>query len=74
MTRHIMTCRTSQLNGVRQHPGFEAMRTQAERRSPAGRIGTPEDIARAVLFLASPLSGWIVGQTVVADGGASLSM
>jgi enoyl-[acyl-carrier protein] reductase III len=61
-------------DGVRHHPGFEAMRTEAERRSPAGRIGTPEDIARAVLFLASPLAGWIVGQTVVADGGASLSM
>lgn len=36
---------------------------------PAGRYGEPEDVARIVLFLASDLNTWIVGQTVVADGG-----
>ena len=42
--------------------------------SPLGRIGTPEDVARVVVFLLGPLSGWITGQTILADGGASLSI
>ncbi len=36
---------------------------------PAGRYGEAEDVARIVVFLASPLNTWIVGSTVVADGG-----
>jgi 2-hydroxycyclohexanecarboxyl-CoA dehydrogenase len=36
---------------------------------PVGRYGEPADVARAVVFLASPLNTWIVGSTVVADGG-----
>lgn len=36
---------------------------------PAGRYGEAKDVARIVLFLASPLNTWIVGSTVVADGG-----
>jgi len=46
-------------------------RTQAS--FPFGRFGTPEDIARVILFLASPLSGWITGQTLLADGGQTLA-
>jgi 3-oxoacyl-[acyl-carrier protein] reductase len=40
---------------------------------PAGRLGTPADMAGAVLFLASPLAAYMVGQTVVCDGGLSLA-
>jgi 3-oxoacyl-[acyl-carrier protein] reductase len=40
---------------------------------PFGRFGTPEEIAHAALFLASPLAGWITGQTLVVDGGQMLS-
>lgn len=36
---------------------------------PAGRYGEAEDVARVVTFLSSPLNTWIVGSTVVADGG-----
>ncbi len=39
---------------------------------PAKRIGTPEDIAGAVLFLASPLADYVIGQTITVDGGAAL--
>jgi 3-oxoacyl-[acyl-carrier protein] reductase len=40
---------------------------------PAGRFGTPDDIAGPVLFLASPLASYVVGQTILADGGKGLS-
>jgi NAD(P)-dependent dehydrogenase (short-subunit alcohol dehydrogenase family) len=36
---------------------------------PLGRIGVPDDIARAVRFLAGPESAWVTGQTFSADGG-----
>jgi NAD(P)-dependent dehydrogenase (short-subunit alcohol dehydrogenase family) len=40
------------------------------RRLPTKRLGEPEDIAGAALFLASDLSAWITGHTLVVDGGA----
>src|SRR5215472_2924199 len=36
---------------------------------PLGRIGTPEDVANAVLCLASPMSAWVTGACLVVDGG-----
>jgi NAD(P)-dependent dehydrogenase (short-subunit alcohol dehydrogenase family) len=36
---------------------------------PINRVGTPEDVAKAVLFLACDLSAWVTGTTVVVDGG-----
>jgi 3-oxoacyl-[acyl-carrier protein] reductase len=38
--------------------------------SPLGRLGTPEDIAAAVAFLAGPDGGWINGQLLRANGGS----
>ena len=40
---------------------------------PFGRFGTPEEIAHAALFLASPYAGWITGQTLAVDGGQMLN-
>ena len=39
---------------------------------PFGRYGKPEEIANAILFLASPLASWVTGQTLVVDGGQVL--
>lgn len=40
---------------------------------PFGRFGTPQEVANAALFLASPLASWITGQTLVVDGGQLLN-
>jgi 3-oxoacyl-[acyl-carrier protein] reductase len=37
--------------------------------TPLGRIGTPEDIAKVVVFLASDDSGWLTGEIILASGG-----
>ena len=42
---------------------------EATKRIPAARIGVPEDIAAAALFLASPAASYVTGQTIVVDGG-----
>ena len=41
----------------------------AEKGTPLGRIGQPQDIATAVAFLASEDSGWLSGQAIYASGG-----
>jgi len=42
-------------------------------RTPLGRLGEPEDIANAILFLTSPGASWITGQTLAVDGGYTVS-
>lgn len=42
-----------------------------QERSPLGRLGTPKDVADAVLFLLSPAARWISGINLVVDGGMS---
>jgi 3-oxoacyl-[acyl-carrier protein] reductase len=42
------------------------------RQIPMGRIGHPDEVAAAVLFLASDDAGWVTGQTIDAAGGYGL--
>lgn len=44
-------------------------REASAKRHPLGRIGNPEDIASAILFLLSDASGWVSGQVIGIDGG-----
>jgi len=40
---------------------------------PLGRLGTPQDMANVALFLASPLASYLLGQTLLVDGGMLLA-
>jgi peroxisomal trans-2-enoyl-CoA reductase len=46
--------------------------TATARHSPAQRLGTPEEVSAAVLFLLSPLASFVTGETLRVDGGNSL--
>jgi 3-oxoacyl-[acyl-carrier protein] reductase len=50
-------------------PLFEGREDAVAAAYPLKRIGEPEDVAAAILYLATPRSGWITGQVLVLDGG-----
>jgi 3-oxoacyl-[acyl-carrier protein] reductase len=47
-------------------------RSEIERQIPLGRLGTPDEIAAAILFVASPAASYITGSTVHVDGGLAM--
>ena len=51
--------------------GNEAARKFSLAMHALGRLGTPEDVARAIIFLLDPLNSWITGQVLAVDGGLS---
>ena len=67
-------------SGIAPGPFASEMNKQARdhadevaRRVPVGRIGTDEDMAGAAIFLASRAGDYVVGETVVVDGGVTLA-
>jgi 3-oxoacyl-[acyl-carrier protein] reductase len=52
---------------------YEQLTAPLLARTPMGRFATPEDIAPAVLFLASPAARYVTGQTLAVDGGFSVA-
>ncbi len=58
---------------LKMFPDSEKMKKEYLQKTPGGRLGQPEDIASVVSFLLSEQSNWIMGQTLIADGGYSLS-
>lgn len=60
-----MTVPKEVLDDPAQATGYKPMADEI----PLGRIGIPEDIAKAVRFLAGPESGWVTGQSFSVDGG-----
>jgi NAD(P)-dependent dehydrogenase (short-subunit alcohol dehydrogenase family) len=51
---------------------LDAIRAEISSRSPIKRFGTPEEVAKVALFLASDDSAYVVGEEIVVDGGLSL--
>lgn len=60
-------------------PGWIATESQTESErtegvlTPMGRSGTPDEVASAIAWLASPTASYITGQTIVVDGGSSIA-
>ena len=50
----------------------DEQKSQIQRRTPLGRLGTPEDVVGAILFLLSDQASFITGQVLTIDGGASI--
>ena len=61
--------------GLIARPGIEQSWQDGVERwlkaAPLGRMGTPQDVAQACLFLASPAAAWITGANLPVDGGVS---
>jgi NAD(P)-dependent dehydrogenase (short-subunit alcohol dehydrogenase family) len=55
------------------HPDPEGRRARLENAIPLGRIGTPEDIAPFITFLATPDAGYATGANFVIDGGLTVT-
>jgi len=53
------------------HGLSDFQRDQVTRRTPLGRLGVPADVVGVVLFLLSPASSYMTGQTLVVDGGVT---
>lgn len=60
-------------NMTRVMKGIEALEKPQLERTPLGRWGTPEDVAPAVLFLASAAAGFVTGHTLCVDGGFAVA-
>ncbi len=85
LVRHLaveLACQGIRVNAVsagvvdtealRHFPNREEMLTESARRTPAGHLVEPADVADAVLFLLGPLASMVVGHTLVVDGGYSI--
>jgi len=59
-------------DALKHFPTRDEMILETHRRTPAGRLTEPEDVANTALFLCSSLAGMIIGQTIVVDGGYSI--
>lgn len=53
---------------------FVALREEDHKQHLTGRVGVPEDVAKAVLFLSSEEAGFISGSNFIVDGGMSVKM
>jgi NAD(P)-dependent dehydrogenase (short-subunit alcohol dehydrogenase family) len=57
---------------LRRIPGHERMLAMARERNPSGRLTTPDDVASALLALASPGCAWVTGNVIQVDGGEGI--
>jgi 3-oxoacyl-[acyl-carrier protein] reductase len=57
------------LRAVRTSTGFDEVQRSSRASIPAGRYGTPDELAAVVAFLAGPTAGYVTGEQIRVDGG-----
>ena len=60
-------------DALKVFPNYDDMVSEVVRRTPFGRMGTPDELADVVVFLSTGKAQWITGQVIIADGGYSLA-
>jgi enoyl-[acyl-carrier protein] reductase III len=60
-------------DALKVFPSYDEMFKEVVRRTPFGRVGTPDEVAGVVTFLCTDDARWITGQTIIVDGGYSLA-
>lgn len=60
-------------DALKVFPNYDDMVAEVVRRTPFGRMGTPDELADVVVFLCTRKAQWITGQTLIVDGGYSLA-
>jgi len=63
---------TVDTDALKHFPNRDTILSESERKTPTGRLTTPEDVANVALYLCCPLSNQIQGQTITIDGGYSI--
>lgn len=63
---------TVETDALKFFPNREDIVHESQKRTPTGRLTTPDDVANVALYLCSPFSNQIQGQTIVIDGGYSI--
>jgi len=59
-------------SALKVFPNYKELLDTVVERTPFKRVGTPQEMAEVVVFLASQRASWITGQTILVDGGYSL--
>ncbi|GAB4314143.1 MAG: enoyl-[acyl-carrier-protein] reductase FabL [Candidatus Zixiibacteriota bacterium] len=60
-------------DALKSFPNYEDMLKEVVRRTPFGRVGTPDEVADVVVFLCTDAARWITGQVIIVDGGYTLT-
>ncbi len=60
-------------DALKAFPNYDELVADTQSKTPLGRMGTPEDIANVVVWLCSDESSFVTGQTIIADGGLTLT-
>ncbi len=60
-------------DALKAFPNYDELLEEVIRRSPLDRVGTAEEVADVVVFLSTDAANWITGQTIIVDGGYSLT-
>ena len=63
---------TVDTDALKHFPNRDQLLEESSKRTPAGRLITPQDVAGVVVFLCTDFAGMIRGQTIIVDGGYSI--